>query len=62
MSAFVKNHTFLISRIILETDPGSIAARVSKPRASDLDLPISEQSFTQAFARAREQITTTLLK
>jgi coatomer subunit zeta len=47
--------------VILETDPNVIASRVSM-RGVDGEVPITEQSFIQAFASAREQISRNLLR
>ena len=47
--------------VILETDPGVIANRVSM-RGADSETPLTEQSFAQAIASAREQISRNLLR
>lgn len=47
--------------VILETDPNVIANRVSM-RGADGDTPLAEQSFTQALASAKEQLTRNLLR
>jgi hypothetical protein len=47
--------------VILETDASIIASRVSM-RGVEGEVPITEQSFTQAFASAREQISRNLLR
>mmetsp|Transcript_38684 Transcript_38684/g.61982 ORF Transcript_38684/g.61982 Transcript_38684/m.61982 type:complete len:178 (-) Transcript_38684:268-801(-) len=47
--------------IILETDASIIANRVSM-RGADGDTPLAEQSFTQALASAKEQLTRNLLR
>ncbi len=46
--------------IILETDPSVVAGRVSM-RGSDGELPLSEQTFSQALASAKEQLARSLL-
>lgn len=46
--------------IILETDPSIVASRVSM-RGAD-ELPLSEQTLSQAFALAKEQLARSLLK
>ena len=48
------------SSIILETDASVIASRVSM-RGSDGDVPLSEQTFAQALASAKEQLARSLL-
>jgi len=47
--------------VILETEANIIANRVTM-RGADNDVPLSEQTFTQAFTSAREQLARTLLK
>lgn len=47
--------------IILETDASAIANRVALRGAAD-DLPLAEQTFSQALASAKEQIAKSLLK
>merc|ERR550532_1636215 len=47
--------------VILETDPTVIAGRVAM-RGADSDVPLSEQTFSQAFASAKEQLARSLLK
>jgi hypothetical protein len=49
-------------RIILETDSNAIVGRVSKPRLDVADIPLSEQSFIQAYQTARERLTSQLLR
>ena len=46
--------------IILETDASVIAGRVSM-RGGDGELPLSEQTFSQALASAKEQLARSLL-
>eukprot|EP00854_Cymbomonas_tetramitiformis_P021220 gene21220-25496_t len=46
--------------VILETEASVIASRVTM-RGADSDLPLSEQTFTQALASAKEQIARSLL-
>ena len=46
--------------IILETDPSVVASRVSM-RGGDGDVPLSEQTFSQALASAKEQLARSLL-
>ncbi len=46
--------------IILETDASVIAGRVSM-RGSDGEVPLSEQTFSQALASAKEQLARSLL-
>ncbi|GAB5588141.1 Golgi-to-ER vesicle coat component [Umbelopsis nana] len=48
--------------IILETDSNAIVGRVSKPRLDVADIPLSEQSFIQAYQTARERLTSQLLR
>ncbi|GBF91367.1 hypothetical protein Rsub_04107 [Raphidocelis subcapitata] len=47
--------------LVLETEPQVVASRVSM-RGADGDVPVVEQTFSQAFASAREQIARSLLK
>jgi hypothetical protein len=47
--------------LVLETEPQVVASRVSM-RGADGDVPAVEQTFSQAFASAREQIARSLLK
>lgn len=47
--------------VILETEANVIANRVSM-RGADGDTPLAEQSFTQALASAKEQLTRNLLR
>jgi len=47
--------------LILETDPATIASRVAM-RGADSDIPLAQQTLSQAFASAREQLTNSLLK
>mmetsp|Transcript_6095 Transcript_6095/g.15538 ORF Transcript_6095/g.15538 Transcript_6095/m.15538 type:complete len:181 (-) Transcript_6095:114-656(-) len=47
--------------VILETEPNVIANRVSM-RGADGDTPLAEQTFSQALASAKEQITRNLLR
>jgi hypothetical protein len=47
--------------VILETDPATIAGRVAM-RGADADIPLTEQTLSQAFASARDQLTKSLLK
>eukprot|EP01135_Chromosphaera_perkinsii_P000766 Nk52_evm54s151 gene=Nk52_evmTU54s151 len=48
--------------IVLEADPTLIAQRSSMRGNSDNDVPLAEQTLSQAFASAREQLTRSLLK
>ncbi|KAI8808947.1 Longin-like domain-containing protein [Cladochytrium replicatum] len=47
--------------VILESEPQQIALRVTKKSSEDT-IPISDQTFAQAFASAKEQLTRQLLK
>ncbi|GAQ81839.1 intracellular transport protein [Klebsormidium nitens] len=47
--------------IVLETDSTIIAGRVAM-RGADSDIPLSEQTISQAFANAKEQLARSLLK
>jgi hypothetical protein len=51
--------------LILETDPATVASRVAM-RGADTEVPLTEQvtvqSFSQAFASAKEQLARSLLK
>lgn len=47
--------------VILETEANVIANRVSM-RGSDGDTPLAEQTFSQALASAKEQLTRNLLR
>ncbi|KAF8071229.1 COPZ2 [Scenedesmus sp. PABB004] len=46
--------------LILETDPQTVAARVTM-RGADGEVPIAEQTFSQAFASAKEHLARSLL-
>lgn len=48
-------------RIILETDAMTIALRVTM-RSESGDIPLAEQTFSQALAHAKEQLARSLLK
>ncbi|KAI9145026.1 coatomer protein [Paraphysoderma sedebokerense] len=49
--------------VVLETDPGTIASRVSRRPTDVTDLTLGEQSLTDAFLKARDQfISGVLLK
>lgn len=47
--------------VILEVDPAIVASRVAM-RGADSDVPLSEQTFSQALANAKEQLARSLLK
>ncbi|KND01578.1 coatomer subunit zeta [Spizellomyces punctatus DAOM BR117] len=47
--------------IILESDPNNVASRVTK-KGSEADIPLSEQTVTQVWQRAQEQLARSLLK
>ncbi|WIA32292.1 hypothetical protein OEZ86_003138 [Tetradesmus obliquus] len=47
--------------LILETDPQTVASRVTM-RGADGEVPITEQTFSQAFASAKEHLARSLLK
>lgn len=47
--------------VIMETEPNVIANRVSM-RGADGDTPLTEQTISQAFASAKEQLTRNLLR
>jgi len=49
------------SGVILETEPQVIASRVTM-RGADADVPLAEQTFSQALALAKEQLARSLLK
>ncbi|RKO94926.1 snare-like protein [Caulochytrium protostelioides] len=46
--------------VILEAEPNVIASRITR-RVADNDLPLSEQSLTQALQSARDQLAKSLL-
>ncbi|RIB05631.1 Longin-like domain-containing protein [Gigaspora rosea] len=48
--------------IALETDPNVIVSRVTRPRTDTTDIPITEQTFIQAYHTARERVTERLLR
>lgn len=48
--------------IALETDSNVIVSRVSRPRTDTTDIPITEQSFIQAYHTAREKVAERLLR
>lgn len=47
--------------LILETEPQVVASRVSM-RGSEAEIPLTEQTFSQAFASAKEHLARSLLK
>lgn len=47
--------------LVLETDPQTVASRVTM-RGADAEVPIAEQTFSQAFASAKEHLARSLLK
>jgi hypothetical protein len=49
------------NRLILETDPATVAARVSMAGAEG-ELPLGEQTLAKVAAMAKEQIARSLLK
>lgn len=49
------------SRIALELDPSTIAARVSRRSERDT-IPLAEQTIAQAFRTAQESLAKSLLK
>jgi len=50
------------NRIVLEADPVQIASRVTK-RGNDVgEIPLSEQTISQALQNARDQLARSLLK
>ncbi|KAG9284486.1 hypothetical protein G9A89_014090 [Geosiphon pyriformis] len=48
--------------IALETDSSVIVSRVSRPRTDTTDIPITEQTFIQAYQTAKEKISERLMK
>ncbi|TPX30942.1 hypothetical protein SmJEL517_g05585 [Synchytrium microbalum] len=48
--------------IILESDPTQIAARVTRRSDEATNIPLAEQTISQALQNARDQLTRTLLK
>eukprot|EP00126_Sphaerothecum_destruens_P007371 Sdes_comp19821_c0_seq1m11978 len=48
--------------VILESDPTLIAQRSSMRSNHETEIPLSEQTISQAFASARDQLTRSLLK
>jgi hypothetical protein len=51
----------VMCRIILEVDAMTIALRVTM-RSEGGDIPLAEQTFSQALANAKEQLARSLLK
>lgn len=47
--------------LVLETDPSVVASRVTM-RGAESEIPITEQTFSQALASAKEQLARSLLK
>lgn len=43
-------------RIIVETDPTTIASRVSRPRADTTDIVINEQTILNAYQTVKEKM------
>ena len=56
------NVSFLFLRIALETDSSVIVSRVSRLRTDTTDIPITEQTFIQAYHTARERVAERLLR
>ena len=48
--------------IILESDPTILSQRVSRRESSSADIPLSEQTLSQALQTARDQVVRSLLK
>ncbi|CAG8464969.1 7473_t:CDS:2 [Paraglomus occultum] len=48
--------------IALETDSNVIVSRVSRPRTESTDIPITEQTFIQAYQNAKERLAEKILK
>ena len=48
-------------RIILETDPSIISARVSKANSDISSIPIADQTLSQVWKQAQEQLTRSFL-
>ncbi|RIA86716.1 clathrin adaptor complex small chain-domain-containing protein [Glomus cerebriforme] len=48
--------------IVLETDSNVIVSRVSRLRTDTTDIPITEQTFIQAYHTARERVAERLLR
>ncbi len=57
---FLDNYIY-IYRVIFEADPSVIAGRVAM-KGADNDVPLSEQTISQALQTAKEQIARSLLK
>jgi hypothetical protein len=46
----------LMNRIIVETDPTTIASRVSRPRADTTEIVINEQTIMNAYQTVKEKM------
>ena len=51
----------VVRSVVLETDPTIISNRVAM-RGAEREIPLAEQSLSQVWAGAREQMTRALLK
>lgn len=45
-----------VCRIIVETDPTTIASRVSRPRADTTEIVINEQTILNAYQTVKEKM------
>ena len=45
-----------VCRIIVETDPTTIASRVSRPRADTTEIVITEQTILNAYQTVKEKV------
>ena len=52
---------FCFCRIILETDPSIISSRVAKANTDISSLPIADQTLSQVWRQAQEQLTRSFL-
>lgn len=50
-----------LSRIILETDPAIISGRVAKANTDISSIPIADQTLSQVWRQAQEQLTRSFL-
>ena len=50
------NQNYLILRIILETDSSLISARVAKSNSDQSSLQLSDQTLSQVWKQAQEQV------
>jgi hypothetical protein len=61
MMGMLSSTMFDFSSIILETDPSIISARVSKANYDISSIPMADQTLSQVWKQAQEQLTRSFL-